>query len=184
MANPPVSPAPQKSRTLWWMLGVFGTVCAVLVVLALVVGLYFAHHVRVEHEGKRVAISTPGGEITVQQGEQANSTGLPVYPGATVAESGKTIEFEPSGKEEEEEARVATASYYTSDSLEKVQAWYAEHLGPEFTLEKRGSHGWHVGDANVAFVAKTEDRARVVALKRSGEGVKITLVRAGKREPQ
>jgi hypothetical protein len=186
MGNPPVSPAAQKSRTLWWILGGLGAVCVVLVVLALVVGFYFAHHMRVKEEGNRVAISTPAGEITVRHAERANPTGLPVYPGATAAKPGETVEFEP--HDEEEAARIAAARYFTSDALEKVQAWYANHLGPEFTLRKRGHLGtilgWHAHDADVAFVAETEDRARVVALKRSGGEVKITLVGAGKREPQ
>ncbi len=186
MGNPPVSPTAPKSRALWWILGGLGAACAVLIVLGLVVGLYFAHHLRVKEEGNRVAISTPAGEITVRHDEQANPTGLPVYPGATAVKAGATVDIEPA--EEEEAAHIAAASYFTSDSLEKVQAWYMARLGPEFTLRKRGHLGtilgWHAHDADAAFVAQTEDQARVVALKRSGGEVKITLVRAGKREPQ
>jgi hypothetical protein len=186
MAGAPISRPPQKNKTLWWILGTFGVVCAVLVVLGLVVGLYFARHVRIKESAKQVSISSPVGDLKVHETEGADATGLPVYPDATAAKGGATVEFQPAG--EEAGTRIVAAEYLTSDSLEKVEAWYAKQLGPEFTLEKHGHGrriaGWNTGDADAAFVDDQPDRTRVVAIKSSEEGLKITLVRVSKREAQ
>jgi hypothetical protein len=186
MAGAPISHPPQKDRTVWWILGVFGVVCAILIVLGLVVGLYFARYVHVKQSAQQVTISSPVGDLKVHETEGANTTGLPVYPDATASKSGAIVEVEPSG--EEEGARIAAVQYFTTDPLEKVEAWYAKQLGPEFTLEKHGQArkiaGWKVGDADVAFVEEKQDQKRVVAIKRSEGGVKIALVRVSKREPQ
>jgi hypothetical protein len=186
MAGAPISRPPQKNRTLWWILGVFGMVCAVLVVLGLVVGLYFARHVRVKQSAQQVSITSPVGDLKVHENEAGNTTGLPVYPDATASKSGATVEFQPAG--EDAGTRIVAAEYFTGDSLDKVEAWYAKQLGPEFTLEKHGHGrriaGWNSGDADAAFVDEKPDRTRVVAIERSDERVKITLVRVSKREPQ
>ena len=62
-------------------------VAAVLPALVLATGCAV---VREEEDGKatRVAISTPVGGLTARIGENTGETGLPVYPGATVARRG------------------------------------------------------------------------------------------------
>jgi len=186
MAGAPNQPVPQKNPTLWWVLATFGAVCAVLLVLALAVGIYFVRYVRVKESAKQVSISSPVGNLKISEGEQGNTTGLPAYPGATVSQSGATVEVEPPN--EKAGTRIGVAEYVTSDPLEKVQAWYREQLGPEFTQEKHGRvakvAGRDLGDADVAFVAEKEGWVRVVALKHSGEGVSIALLRVNRNEPQ
>jgi hypothetical protein len=79
----------------------------------------------------------------------------------------------------EASVQVLAAKFETSDSLERVKAFYKEHLGSEVTkLTDRGS------DGKTTFEIKTRNLEKVVALEGGGSRTLIKLVRVsfGKNE--
>src|SRR5207302_3069501 len=137
--------------------------------------------------GEQVEVSTPAGELRVNTAAEKD-VGLPVYPGARPDKSGKSVEI---ALPTEDQVGIATAHYRTSDPFEKVDAWYRAHLGPGFEREtsasKRGKvrgKGLELSTDTTAFISEKGDLVRAVALAREGDGVDITLVRAGPSEAQ
>jgi hypothetical protein len=185
MSSAPVPPQ-RGNNAVWWILGIVGGGIALLVFLGLILAGVIVRHIHVSETGNKVKIETPVGELRVNKGE-LHATGLPVYPGAiAVKDKGATIQLSA----ENSGVGIAAGEYHTNDSLEKVQAWYRNHLGPEFRLEKGGDsfrlakRHPGVNDSELAFVDDKGDGARVVALKKSGDGTDMDLVRVGKRETQ
>ena len=179
------TPTPRRTgRWLWWILGFAGVALVLSVVGALVLVGFFVKSVRVSQREQQVEVRTPVGEFRVSS-EPARSVGLPVYPGATLVESGKNVEM---ALPRDQRIGLAVVHYRSSDALEKVDAWYRAHLGPEFkrdTGDKDGKivvHG--VTTEGVAYVAENNDLVRVLALSEKATGVEIALLRIGKREAQ
>ena len=184
--TPAPSPA-KRSNLIWCLFGLAG-VAVLFVVVSTLVGLDFlARYVRVHRSGEQVEVSTPAGELRVNTAAE-KEVGLPVYPGARPAKSGKSVEI---ALPTEDQVGIATAHYRTSDPFEKVDAWYRAHLGPSFEREtsesKRGKvrgKGLELSTDTTAFISEKSDLVRAVALTREGNGVDITLVRAGPSEAQ
>lgn len=187
---PPPQPPPQKSsNAIWWVLGIIGG-CIVLVMIAgLLVVVTLVHRVKVNAVNNKVEIETPVGSLKMN-GDNAHSTGLPIYPGATQDKSqgGASFEVSANGKS----AGLAIEKYFSDDPRETVEAWYTKKLGSDFKL-KVGTQGDHdqipgvpinVDSTDVSFVQERPDGARVVALGHHGDGTEITLINAGKKEPQ
>ncbi len=190
MSTSPVPTPPKKSNALWWIVGVLGALVVLAGIGGLLVATYVVKSIRVQetHSGKKVEISTPVGDIRVSEGPGKDTTGLPVYPGASPTESAAKVEV---NVPYEKQVGVAVAKYQTSDPLEKVEQWYREHLSADFKLEQHGKlvgsarlKGFHADRYDLAYVSEQGDLARVVALKRAGTGSEIALVRAGERETQ
>jgi hypothetical protein len=156
-----------------------------MVVFGLALAGLLIHNLHVRNQGQNVEIQTPVGGIKVNK-DAAHATSLPVYPGSTTADSRNANVELSSG---DEGFALAVEKYDTSDSLDKVTAWYAQRLGPSFRLERQGAHTKIRGvdttsDADLAFVDDQGDGARVVALTRKSDRVEIALVRVGKRQTQ
>ena len=86
---------------------------------------------------------------------------------------------------------IAVESYNSADSLDKIKDWYRQRLGPSFRLETGKDERaaldrahFNMNDQDLAFVDDHGDGARLVALKKTGEGLRITLLRVGRREAQ
>lgn len=188
----PIPPPPpgRPNNALWWILGIIGGCIVLFIVGGLTVAGLFLRHISVRNSGNNVDIQTPVGEIAVNKGEHA--TGLPIYPGAaksTDDDSGGSanISFGSEGG-----LGIAAETYVSVDSLDKVRNWYRDRLGSSFRLETgkdqqaefRHSKINVSSDQDLAFVDDHGDGVRLVALKRTNEGVKITLLRLGKREAQ
>jgi len=114
--------------------------------------------------------------------------GLPVYSGATLVEPAKNVELNFPG---DHALGITVVQYRSSDSLDKVDAWYRERLGPDFERDgpgskrgKLGEHGVDVGADGVSYVSEKGDLVRFVAIKKKGGGVEFGLGRIGKRERQ
>ena len=189
MAASPMPP-PQKSSSnvIWWVLGIIGACITLVIIAGLVVISVLVHRVKVNARDNKVEIQTPVGNLSVNQ-DSERTTGLPVYPGATLEKSqGVNFDVSANGKS----AGLAIEKYTSDDSRETVQGWYASKLGSEFKLKVADQGGndqiqglpVDVKTTDVAFVDDRGNGARVVALGRHGDGTEITLVRAGKKEPQ
>jgi len=139
---------------------------------------------QVEERGggnKEVSINIPNGKIgsiEVHHDVNENSLGLPIYPGATRVKDkdSATINLGFGG---EASVRVLAAKFETSDSLERVKAFYRERLGSQVT--KLIDPGWN---GKTTFEIKTGDHEKVVVLEGGGSRTLIKLVRVsfGKNE--
>jgi len=183
--RPPVPPQPPRSGS--------NIVAIVLLVLALIVlvsgiavwtGLRFLSHnlrMQVEERGgrnKEVSINTPVGSIEVHHDVNQDNLGLPIYPGATRVKD-KDSAAVNLGFGGEQSVQILAAKFETSDSLERVKAFYKEHLGSEVTkFTDQGS------DGKTTFEIKTHNLEKVVALEGGGSRTLIKLVRVsfGKNE--
>jgi hypothetical protein len=187
--RPPVAIPPQRSNSntaVWWILGIVAGGIVLMVICGLALAGLFIHHLHVHEEGKNVEIQSPVGSIKVNK-DGARSSGLPVYPGARTSSDNDHANIELSAGNGG--FALAVEKYDTPDDLDKVTAWYALRLGPNFRREKHGSptkvHGVDAtSDADVAFVDDRGDGARVVALTRKTDHVEIALVRVGAKETQ
>ncbi len=187
MSTAPVPTPAKKSHLLWWILGVAGALLVLFVVGgAFVAGLVF-QNIRVHKSGQEVQVSTPVGELKVGE-TAARDAGLPIYPGAARAESGKNVELSLPA---DQRVGLVVVQYHSSDPLDKVEAWYRTRLSPDFKREESSSRhvkvtakGVDLGENEVAFVADHDDLVRVVALGKRGDATQITLVRVGAQEAQ
>jgi len=181
----PIPPQPPRSGS--------NIVAIALLVLALIVlvsgvavwtGLRFlSHNLRMQvadREGgnKEVSINTPVGSIEVHHDVNQDSLGLPIYPGATPVKDKDSASVNL-GFGGEASVQVLVAKFETSDSLERVRAFYKEHLGSEVT--KLTDQGW---EGKTTFEIKTHNLEKVVALEGGGSRTLIKLVRVsfGKNE--
>jgi hypothetical protein len=184
----PPAPPPDRNNAVWWILGIIGGGIVLMCILGLVIASTFLRRVNIRDTGNRVDIQTPVGEIKVNK-DELHPTGLPAYPGATKSNDSKggsaDISFGGEG------LGLAVEAYDSTDSLDTVKDWYRSRLGPSFRLEigkdERAAFDrahFDVNDQDLAFVDDHGDGARLVALKKTGDGVKITLLRVGRREAQ
>lgn len=186
MSTAPVPPR-RSNNAIWWILGIIGGSIVALVLLGLMVAGMFIRRINVTDSGSKVAIETPVGAIHVNK-DETHATGLPVYPSATGSDSKNSSVELTTG---DSGVGLATEEYETADALDKVQTWYRRRLGPEFALKNSRDESsanakdhFRLNDSDVAFVDDHAGGARVVALKKTFSGTKITLVRVGKRETQ
>ncbi len=184
MSTAPTPTPPKGGAWLWWILGFAGVAVVLLIMSGLLIAGFFLKGLRVSPREQRVEVRTPVGELAVSK-TPAGEVGLPVYPGATLVESGKSVEL---SLPEDQAVGIAAVHYRSSDSLEKVDAWYHARLGPEFkrdtgdTEGKIRAHG--VSAEGVAYVAEDHDLVRLVVLTKRGSRVEIGLLRIGERERQ
>ena|SRR5450432_3245187 len=187
--RPPVVPPPVRkdsTTAIWWILGILAGGIVVMVFLGLMFAGMVVRSSHIKDEGKNVDIQTPVGEIKVNQNPN-HASGLPLYPGATPSTKDSHAKVELSSGEAG--LGVAVENYATTDSLDKVTAWYVQRLGPTFKRENKNGdvqvHGITVTtDADVTFADDHGDSTKTVVLTKSEGTVNITLVRVGKREAQ
>ena len=176
--RPPAPPQPSGSRNQLVTIALLLLALIVLVGgIALWAGLRFlsnAVHVQVEHGGggkKEVSINTPLGSLDVNQDVDEASLGLPIYPGATRTKDNDsaTVSFDFS---DEAKLRVLAGKFETSDSFDKVVAFYHDRLGDQVTKFKGKDD-----DGKTVFEIKHDKQDQIVALKSKGDRTLIELVR-------
>jgi len=189
-AQPPAPPRP-SNNAIWWVLGIVGGCIVLMIIAGLTFAGLFLRRVNIRNSGNTVDIQTPVGEIKVNQ-DELHATGLPVYPGAIKYSDensrGGSADISFGG----EGLGIAVENYISQDSLDKVRDWYRNRLGSTFRLETGKDQEAEFrrakinvsSDQDLAFVDDHGDKVRVVALKKTDDGVKITLLRLGKREAQ
>lgn len=188
MSTPP-NPLPQKSSSnIWvWALGLVFAGVLILGAGAWIVTRYLVHSIQVNRAGSSVEIETPVGTLKAAKDESANP-GLPVYPGAKLAQPGGTIELTAPN---EESVNLTAAHYRTIDPIEKVDAWYREQLSPDFKREgpgvmvrKKNINGVVVKSDDIAYISEKDEVVLVVALQKRFNSVEIALLRASQQETQ
>jgi hypothetical protein len=147
-------------------------------------------------DGQQVKISTPFGELNVEGAEAvASRLKLPIYPNAEPEDEGASVRFHASFGDKEGGFSAAGAEFRTGDSIEEVDAWYREQLGPEFE-RKQGhnvrlfsrEHDWggemDMDINGIGYVAETGSRVRGVILEQKGSRVEIGLFEFREAERQ
>jgi len=188
MSAPP-NPLPQKSSSnIWaWVLGLLLAGAVILGAGAWFITRYLIGTIEVNRANSSVEINTPVGTLKAAKDEKADP-GLPIYPGAKLAQAGGTVELSVPG---EDSVALTAAHYRTIDPVEKVDAWYREQLSSDFKREgpgvmnrKKEINGVIVKSDDIAFISEKDDVVLVVALQKRFNGVEIALLRAGKQEAQ
>jgi hypothetical protein len=187
-AGPPQGAPPRSSNAIWWVLGIFGAAIMIVIVGGIVTAGYFVRNIHVDEKAQKLEVSTPAGKVTLHATDSVKTVGLPIYPGAELAESGGGIEVTaPNDKS----VAVTGVSYRTPDSPEKVDAWYRAQLGPDFERHLPGERpgkwniqGVDLEKGDIAYIAEGEGLMRIVAIKKISDGTKIGMARLGKQESQ
>jgi hypothetical protein len=152
--------------------------------LAVWVGLHFishAVHVQVAQSGngqKEVSIKTPLGSLEVHPEVSEAALGLPIYPGATRMKDrdSATVNINIA---DEAKVRVLAAKFETTDSYEKVRAFYHDRLGDQVTKYREKDE-----EGKTVFEIKHDKQQKVVALKSEGDKTEIDLVRVSEGSPE
>ncbi len=184
---PPPVPA-QKSNVLLWVLAGIGVVVIFGVMSVLFIVRALVHtHLNVSRSGNSVVIDTPRGTLSVNSGKP-DDLGLPIYPGATPQGEAGNVQFTGAN---DQRAGVGGATYTTTDSMEQVEAWYAEQLGSAFQAEGPGPktiymHGMRVqiDDGEFAYISDRDNALSIVGLKPRAGRVEIALARIGRGRAQ
>ena len=184
----PSNPNPQNSSSIWlWIIGLVVAGALILGLGALFVTRFLVQRIAISRAGESVEINSPVGSVKATKDETANP-GLPIYPGAKLAQPGGSVEL---GTPDEEAVSLTSAHYRTIDPIEKVDAWYREQLSVDFKREgpgvmnqKKNINGILVKSNDIAFISEKGDLVRVIALQKSSNGVEIALLRVGKPEAQ
>ncbi len=122
-----VAPPPKKQNILIWILSGCGTV---LVLLVIVGGFAFHSFMKNNfHVGPNGEVDMKIGSMSMHTGK-APDVGLPIYPGVDIAHAMGMEATLPTAKFGSQS--VSQAIYSSPDSVEKVDNWYHENLGPEF----------------------------------------------------
>jgi hypothetical protein len=175
--QPPPPPAPTRPSS--------NIVAIVLLLLALVVvvsgivvwgGLrYLSRSVRVHvneaKTGKQVSVQTPIGSLEVKKDVNEAQLGLPIYPGATRLkdEDSATVNMNFGG---EQGVHLVVAKFETTDDLGKVRSFYQDRVGGDVTkFTEKDNEG------KTVFEIKRTNQERIIALKSTGGGTRIELVR-------
>jgi hypothetical protein len=183
--RPPAAPQPPRSGS--HILAIALLLLALIVVLGVagvMVGVHVlssAVHVNVDQadSGKKsVSIKTPLGSLEVNHGVDEARLGLPIYPGATAikeTDSG-TVNIDIAN---EAKVRLLAGKFETTDSLDKVVAFYHDRLGDQVTSFKEKNE-----EGKTVFEIKHDKQTKVVALKNSGDKTVIELVRVSEGKPE
>jgi len=135
--RPPAPPQPPGNR------GNFAVIALLVLALIVVMGgiaiwlglrvLSSAVRVNVADGAKKeVSIKTPLGSLEVNHELNEASLGLPIYPGATRLTEHDTVNLN-FDVGDQTNFRVLAGKFETPDSLEKVRAFYHDHLGDQIT---------------------------------------------------
>lgn len=186
--NPPRPPAPpQPPRSQSRFIAIALLILALIIVaggIGILVGLRVlshAVHINVDQGGggkKQVSIKTPLGSLEVNQGINEASLGLPIYPGATPLKEhdSATVNLDIA---DEAKLRVVAGKFESSDSLDKVIAFYHDRLGDQVTTFKEKNE-----EGKTVFEIKHDKQTKVVALKSNGAKTVIELVRVSEGKPE
>ena len=169
---------------MWMMLALFGGL-AVLLGAALFVASRAVRSIGLSAAGARDSFHTPGGTFRLQKETQVGP-GLPVYPRSSLVVPDDEA---AAAAIKQAQKGIEVSSYYSSDTRDFVDGWYAKHLSPEFTRHDAGSQpassfysDAHISPSDVVFVAERDQMVRAVALTLDPGGTRISLIRFDKSQ--
>ncbi len=151
-------------------------VVAGTIVMLVAAGFFFARNVHVRESGsgdkKTVNIETPFGHVTVHKDDQLDPTqlGIPIYPGASKGSDRGGADFEIDSGTLHKDVTAAGATYFTSDSPEKVRDFYREKF-PSWNSK------WNNDEFEIE--AKGDGRLRSIGVKREGDRTRIAVASVG-----
>ncbi len=186
---------PERGGALKIILLILGGL-VLLVVIAVVVGLQvLREYVRVNidnsADSRKVEVRTPVGDFSVEKAEDAaRRIRLPLYPGATATKDAVSMKMRANLDNEPGGFTLTVAKFYSTDSFDKIDAWYGKQLGSDFIRQKGhvvdhdpGESGdkWAAlkvepGGDDVVYKQEHKDHVRVVALEHKGGQVDVTLL--------
>lgn len=175
-APPVVAPAPAggSSSGLKIVLIVIAVIVGIGVLcIALIgfVGYRFAHNTHVKQEGDKVKVETPFGTFSANDPEQAvRDLGVDVYPGAEVQKSG-AASVTVAG------IRTVTASFESSDSVDKVCAFYKSKFPNATVTSSNGNTCTIVSNDRTNNDGKN---TTTINVEPSGDGAKFQLTNVSK----
>jgi len=165
---PGVPPPPKKQNILIWILSGCGTVLVLLVIVAV---LGFHSFMKNNfHIGPNGEVDMKIGSVSMHTGK-APDVGLPIYPGVDVAHAMGMEATLPTPKFGNQS--VSQAIYSSTDSVEKVDDWYHQNLGPEFIRLDPGKSQSALGDK--AFPLPTDLGAISYTTKRDETRYAVTI---------
>jgi len=155
------------------------TVLTMLALIALAVN-YVKDNIKVatvnRAGGADVSIQTPGGQFNIRAHENMDpaTLGLPVYPDAKRSKDGggATFEWSSADGKSDKAMGVAGGEYITGDPVEKVRAWYREHLPNWVVVTDRN------GD-NAHFELNEGGYKRMIAIREKSDGTHIGVATIG-----
>ncbi len=139
----------------------------------------------------KVALRTPVGDFSVEKAEDAaRRIRLPLYPGAMATKEAVSMKVRADFDDKPGGFTLTVAKFYSTDSFDKIDAWYGKQLGSEFIRQKGrvidhdpGESGdkWAAlkvepGGDDVVYKQEHKDHVRLVALERKGGQVDVTLL--------
>ena len=126
--------------------------------------------------GEDVSIQTPGGQFNIRAHRNLDpaTLGLPVYPEARRGKDGggATFEWTSADGKSDKEMGVAGGEYITADPVEKVRAWYHDHLPNWVVVTDRNG-------ANARFELNEGGYKRIVAIREKSDGTHIGVATIG-----
>jgi hypothetical protein len=178
--TPGAPPVVRKSNTLAWVLGGCGTLL-LLAIIAGVLGIrmFIKNKVRIEHNGE-MDVKITGGE-PMHTGK-AKDIGIPVYPETNPGGIG----VEMSGPRPEQNMNMST--YFSTDAVEKVDAWYRDNLSKDYVREGPGVKQTipnnrrfpsNIQTNSITYALKNGDAFKIVALTQTGTSTQIVLMTTG-----
>jgi hypothetical protein len=183
--TPGAPPAVRKSNTLAWVLGGCGT----LLVLAIIAGIlgvrmFIKNNVHMGPNGE-MDMKLPGG-VQMHTGKPKD-LGIPVYPETNSGGIGMEI----TSPRQDQNMRIST--YFTPDTVEKVDAWYRDNVSKDYVREGAGAKQALPNNRRfpvpiqsdaITYVLKDGETLRVVAINQKGVNTQIALMIIGAPQTQ
>lgn len=169
--GPPVQPAGGGgSSALKIILIVIGVFVALIIVAVAGFALFIAHVAKNAHvtkEGDRVKVETPFGSVDTSKNPEdvAKDLGVDLYPGAQAQRNGTaTVSFG--------NMRTVTASFTTSDPVDKVCAFYQSRFpnASVTTSEQR----------RCTIVSSDRKNSVTISIEASGDTTKLVIASVNK----
>jgi hypothetical protein len=127
-----------------------------------------------EGEGGKVTVQGEGGEVAYEWSGKApteEQLGVPIYPGAQyVPESGGSGSF----SDDKGATSIVAADFTTTDSFDKVLAWYTGKLGQPLYVEEGKEATWMSGMGMDGSGFKAEEGEIITLAIKAGSG-KVTI---------
>jgi hypothetical protein len=159
---------PKKQNILIWILSGCGTVLVLLVIVAVLAFHSFMKNNF--HVGPNGEVDLKIGGVSMHTGK-APDVGLPIYPRVDIAHAMGMVATLPTRKFGNQS--ISQAIYSSTDSVQKVDDWYHQNLGPEFIRLDAGKSQAVLGDN--AFPLPTDFGAISYTTKRGETRYAVTV---------